>query len=310
MICNQFYILSIRILKEANLTWLGEDWLRRRSMAKNQLFNFSESEIQTSKFPLPSQFTSLSLYSLTRNWAESVCYYLISFNCYTNWNQMSKASTRILVGLLKLHHDRTLKPSSSFRNSLIRTYHSSPPPPPSNGFLFRAPISNNATFRRFLSSPSGLGFAKLGGNSSDYRLGLGHRFFSFKPSGFGKAANGNIAKKVLFDKPASAIASTFSRYREAIGLQIEAFCKRNYIFFLGVGGILVCALLWRLMFGIANTFIGLSEGMAKYGFLALSSSIVAFAVSFALWFVYWLFSHLWDWPSHKCLVVEGCALDA
>ncbi|KAF9595849.1 hypothetical protein IFM89_005335 [Coptis chinensis] len=39
-------------------------------------------------------------------------------------------------------------------------------------------------------------------------------------------------------------------------------------------------LLWRLMFGIANTFVGLSEGMAKYGFLALSSAIVAFAVIF------------------------------
>jgi hypothetical protein len=33
------------------------------------------------------------------------------------------------------------------------------------------------------------------------------------------------------------------------------------------------------MFGIANTFVSLSEGMAKYGFLALSSAIVAFSVS-------------------------------
>ena len=33
------------------------------------------------------------------------------------------------------------------------------------------------------------------------------------------------------------------------------------------------------MFGIANTFVGLFEGMDKYGFLALSSAIVAFAVS-------------------------------
>lgn len=40
---------------------------------------------------------------------------------------------------------------------------------------------------------------------------------------------------------------------------------------------MACALLWRIMFGIANTFIGFSEGMAKYGFLALSSAIVAFA---------------------------------
>ncbi|PSS34402.1 Mitochondrial import inner membrane translocase subunit Tim21 like [Actinidia chinensis var. chinensis] len=39
---------------------------------------------------------------------------------------------------------------------------------------------------------------------------------------------------------------------------------------------MVCILLWRLLFGIANIFVGFSEGMAKYGFLALSSAIVAF----------------------------------
>ncbi|CAG7908338.1 unnamed protein product [Brassica rapa] len=32
------------------------------------------------------------------------------------------------------------------------------------------------------------------------------------------------------------------------------------------------------MFGIASTFVGLSEGTAKYRFLALSSAIVAFSV--------------------------------
>lgn len=31
------------------------------------------------------------------------------------------------------------------------------------------------------------------------------------------------------------------------------------------------------MFGIASTFVGLSEGIAKYGFLALATAIVAFA---------------------------------
>lgn len=40
---------------------------------------------------------------------------------------------------------------------------------------------------------------------------------------------------------------------------------------------MVCALLWKIMFGIASTFVHLSEGMAKYGFLALSSAMVAFA---------------------------------
>ncbi|KAM1168952.1 hypothetical protein ACFX13_031511 [Malus domestica] len=66
---------------------------------------------------------------------------------------------------------------------------------------------------------------------------------------------------------------------ETIGLQIEAFWKRNNLVLLGIGGMLVCALLWRMMFGIASTFIGLYEGMAKYGFLALSTAIVAFAIS-------------------------------
>ncbi|KAL9660900.1 hypothetical protein QQ045_025719 [Rhodiola kirilowii] len=45
---------------------------------------------------------------------------------------------------------------------------------------------------------------------------------------------------------------------------------------LGDSGVLKCALLWRLMFGIAKTFVGLSEGMAKYGFLALSTVFNAF----------------------------------
>ncbi|GFY84439.1 hypothetical protein Acr_03g0012130 [Actinidia rufa] len=65
--------------------------------------------------------------------------------------------------------------------------------------------------------------------------------------------------------------------REAVGLQVEAFWKRNNLVLVGAGGVMVCILLWRVMFGIANTFVGLSEGMAKYGFLALSSAIVAFA---------------------------------
>lgn len=62
-------------------------------------------------------------------------------------------------------------------------------------------------------------------------------------------------------------------------MQIDAFFKRNYLFLFGAGGVILCALLWRIMFGIASTFVGISEGMAKYGFLALSSAIVAFAVS-------------------------------
>ncbi|XP_010067634.3 uncharacterized protein LOC104454481 [Eucalyptus grandis] len=76
-----------------------------------------------------------------------------------------------------------------------------------------------------------------------------------------------------------SVLSTFSKYREAIGLQVESFLRSNYLVLVGAAAVLVCALLWRIMFGIANTFVGISEGMAKYGFLALSSAIVAFAYS-------------------------------
>ncbi|KAL6131736.1 hypothetical protein ACLB2K_070110 [Fragaria x ananassa] len=102
----------------------------------------------------------------------------------------------------------------------------------------------------------------------------GLRFFSFKPDA------GNA--KRIFEKPLAAASSTFHRYQEALGLQVEAFWKRNNLVLVGAGGVVVCAILWKIMFGIASTFVHLSEGMAKYGFLALSSAMVAFAVSFAL----------------------------
>lgn len=161
------------------------------------------------------------------------------------------------------------------------------------------PTSSNGTFSRLFSSSEPNPLTSMVGTSRKYyasagrapqtfstrRLAIpkqgenyaGFRSFSFKSADFGKVNEG-FAKKVL-DKPVAAVRSAFSRYSEAIGLQIEAFFKRNYLFLLGAAGLVVCALLWRLMFGIANTFIGLSEGMAKYGFLALSSAIVAFAVS-------------------------------
>ncbi|WJX34470.1 hypothetical protein P8452_22581 [Trifolium repens] len=96
------------------------------------------------------------------------------------------------------------------------------------------------------------------------------RFFSSKPPNIGFNA-----KKVL-EKPTAALTSAFSRYREAMVLQLEAFFKRNQLFLFGAAGVVFCAVLWRILFGIANTFVVLSEGMAKYGFLALSSAIVAF----------------------------------
>ncbi|KAI4962985.1 hypothetical protein ZWY2020_020562 [Hordeum vulgare] len=70
------------------------------------------------------------------------------------------------------------------------------------------------------------------------------------------------------------------RYREAVGLQVEAFWRRNYLLLVGAG-VIICIALWRVMFGIASTFVGLSEGMAKYGFLALATAMVAFAGMYA-----------------------------
>lgn len=80
----------------------------------------------------------------------------------------------------------------------------------------------------------------------------------------------------LLKEPGTAAKKAFSRYKQAVGLQIDSFWRRNSMILWGAGGVFVCILLWRIMFGIANTFVGLSEGMAKYGFLALSSAIVAF----------------------------------
>ncbi|TQD98602.1 hypothetical protein C1H46_015850 [Malus baccata] len=170
---------------------------------------------------------------------------------------MSKPSSRIFQGLLRFHRSQISKPSSPSPPSLSsarRSYHSSNGPPP-----------------QFPSHPKTVPGGGVGRYSGP-GMGLGMRFFSFKPSNFSK-----IDAKKVFDKPLSAASSAFSRYQEAIGLQIEAFWKRNNLVLLGIGGVLVCALLWRMMFGIASTFIGLSEGIAKYGFLALSTAIVAFA---------------------------------
>uniref|UniRef100_A0A0D9UX81 Uncharacterized protein n=1 Tax=Leersia perrieri TaxID=77586 RepID=A0A0D9UX81_9ORYZ len=78
-------------------------------------------------------------------------------------------------------------------------------------------------------------------------------------------------------RPVEAARSAAARYRQAVGLQAEAFWRRNYMLLVGAGAVVVCIALWRVMFGIASTFVGLSEGMAKYGFLALATAMVAFA---------------------------------
>ncbi|KVI10041.1 uncharacterized protein LOC112524563 [Cynara cardunculus var. scolymus] len=105
---------------------------------------------------------------------------------------------------------------------------------------------------------------------------IGFRYISTGSSNLGGKLDVNLLKSKV-KEPATAVKKAFSRYKQAVGLQMEAFWRRNSMVLLGAGGVFVCILLWRIMFGIANTFIGLSEGIAKYGFLALSSAIVAFA---------------------------------
>lgn len=210
-------------------------------------------------------------------------------------SKISKPSQRAFEGLLALrlrlhfsHHPITSsngRPPFSplLRDPFIRNSSSSA------SLSQSKPISSNVGLSQILYSPKlTAGNSSLASKLNAYRSASRFRFFSVKTPGFGGQINGNFAKKVL-EKPAAVVSSAFSRYREAIGLQIEAFFRRNYLVLLGFGAALVCALLWRIMFGIANTFVGLSEGMAKYGFLALSSAIVAFAVSF----LYYLFASCW-----------------
>lgn len=135
---------------------------------------------------------------------------------------------------------------------------------------------SSSPFTRVLQNPS----KKLDSDGSFLwnRKLLGFRYFSLKSSAFGSKISGSFGKNVL-KNPVEAAKNTALRYKGAVGLQMEAFWKRNSMVLFGAAGIMVCILLWRVLFGIATTFIGLSEGMAKYGFLALSSAIVAFAVS-------------------------------
>ncbi|KAK9189722.1 hypothetical protein WN943_018321 [Citrus x changshan-huyou] len=191
---------------------------------------------------------------------------------------MSKPSKAIINGLLRLHFDHLLRvnPSSISKPSLSSAFYSHFSSRGSSNFTTSTShIHSTKLPSKFTSANLGLAQILSNSRNPNVKISPGFRFFSFK-SEFGQKLNGNFTKKV-FEKPASVVSSTFSRYREAIGLQIDAFFKRNYLLLFGAGGVVVCMLLWRIMFGIANTFVGISEGMAKYGFLALSTAIVAFA---------------------------------
>lgn len=201
--------------------------------------------------------------------------------CESNSNLyliMSKPSKAIINGLLRLHFDHLLRvnPSSKSKPSLSSAFYSHFSSRGSSNFTTSTShIHSTKLPSKFTSANLGLAQILSNSRKPNVKISPGFRFFSFK-SEFGQKLNGNFTKKV-FEKPASVVSSTFSRYREAIGLQIDAFFRRNYLFLFGAGGVVVCMLLWRIMFGIANTFVGISEGMAKYGFLALSTAIVAFA---------------------------------
>ncbi|KMT17406.1 hypothetical protein BVRB_2g038610 [Beta vulgaris subsp. vulgaris] len=218
---------------------------------------------------------------------------------------MSRPPQKIIRSLLKLHFNvtqissSTPKPSvqnvrrfstnfsNGFSNSASKT-HLNPCFPPS----ISRPVSPNVGLcPKFSSCKSSFGVYIRNYSAGDVKVNdlsakllfnpLRIRQFSTRMPSFGAKINAgkmntNVAKKVV-EKPLSAISSTFSRYKGAIGLQIEGFWKRNFLIVVGAAGVVVCIMLWRIMFGIANTFVGLSEGMAKYGFLALSSAIVAFA---------------------------------
>ncbi|KAG9155122.1 hypothetical protein Leryth_011098 [Lithospermum erythrorhizon] len=131
-----------------------------------------------------------------------------------------------------------------------------------------------STFSRIFQNPT----QKLKFNKNDVpnKSFVGFRYFSIKKSDLGSKISGSFGANVA-KKPIDAVKGTFLKYKGAVGLQIEAFWKRNFLLVVGAGGVFVCIVLWRVLFGIANTFVGLSEGMAKYGFLALSTAIVAFA---------------------------------
>jgi len=139
------------------------------------------------------------------------------------------------------------------------------------------PTSQNGIISRFLHQNHKISTQKTlfpPGFSNSRRLVYTRNFSAGK-------INAGLGKSLIKD-PLSKVKLGISQYREAVGLQVESFWKRNYLVLVGAGGVLVCIALWRVMFGVASTFVGLSEGMAKYGFLALAAAMVSFGVSISL----------------------------
>ncbi|KZV34910.1 hypothetical protein F511_04884 [Dorcoceras hygrometricum] len=188
---------------------------------------------------------------------------------------MAKSSSSRFV-FRCFHHNASKTPVSG-----------SPTTSPVSSFITKNPkIIQNPTFstwspnshRAYTSSAPNVR-RYYGDLDPDFRLLLNRSYLGFR---YFSTKNYEMGSKKLAEKmrnPGATVTRALTRYREAGRLQIEAFWKRNYLVILGAGGLVLCILLWRVLFGIANIFIGFSEGMAKYGFLALSAAIVAFTVS-------------------------------
>ncbi|GBG62274.1 hypothetical protein CBR_g29882 [Chara braunii] len=103
---------------------------------------------------------------------------------------------------------------------------------------------------------------------------------SLAPRGTKGAAGGGVSEKALAIMkgwglaPAVAAKEAGLKYRQAVALHVEGFWKRNNLILVGAGGVIICLLLWRVMFGIASIFVNFSERMASMGFLALAAAMV------------------------------------
>ncbi|KAM0953836.1 putative tim21 IMS domain superfamily protein [Dioscorea sansibarensis] len=189
---------------------------------------------------------------------------------------MAKPPNHFLAGIRRLYSQQSLSrsnPSTPIFRNLCSNPSSIHPPFPKvpldsrlNEVLCK-PSSPNALFSRILS-PKPFNSRRFTSVASFRLPPLPSRSFSAKSFD---------AKMNLVEKPLTAVKEALLRYREAVGLQMEAFWSRNYLILVGAGAATLCIVLWRIMFGVASTFVGLSEGMAKYGFLALATAMVAFS---------------------------------
>ena len=185
---------------------------------------------------------------------------------------MAKSTKQIVSGFQRLYfHQISSKPIPPIPNPhplYKRAYSTefSPRPTSQNGIISRFLHQNDKISTQKTFFPPGF--------SNSRRLVYTRNFSAGK-------INAGLGKSLIKD-PLSKVKLGISQYREAVGLQVESFWKRNYLVLVGAGGVLVCIALWRVMFGVASTFVGLSEGMAKYGFLALAAVMVSFGVSISL----------------------------